>query len=138
MPRLTPASCITASASPMRSRASSVEKVLPTIGATGRWALGKCGSLGCARHEAIAVKAQSAAPHLLHIFDLDRLAGHALRQSRGHEAVEIAVEHVAWSRRRHSGAQILDQLVRLQDVGADLVAPADVGLGGIGFARGGP
>ncbi len=30
----------------------------------------------------------------------------------------------------HAGAQVLDQLIGLQDVGADLVAPADVRLGG--------
>ena len=34
--------------------------------------------------------------------------------------------------RRHPGAQVLDQLIGLQHVGADLVAPADFGLGGIG------
>ena len=31
---------------------------------------------------------------LLHILDLNTLAGDALRQGRGHEAVEVAVEHV--------------------------------------------
>ena len=33
----------------------------------------------------------------------------------------------------HARPQILDQLIGLQDVGPDLVAPADVGLGGIGL-----
>ena len=32
---------------------------------------------------------------LFHILDLDGFSGHPLRQCRGHEAVEIAVEHVA-------------------------------------------
>ena len=32
----------------------------------------------------------------------------------------------------NAGPQVLDQLIGLEDVGADLVAPADIGLGGIG------
>src|SRR5215213_6390080 len=93
MPCATPASRIDSSASPSRSRASSVEKESPTIGATSRCALGNCGSAGWARQ---AARASSAAtrPALLHILDLDPLAGHPLRQSGGHEPVEIAVEHV--------------------------------------------
>ena len=35
---------------------------------------------------------------LLHILNLDDLAGDALRQSGSHEAVEIAVEHVTRAR----------------------------------------
>ena len=31
----------------------------------------------------------------------------------------------------HAGAQVLHHLIGLQHVGADLVAPADVGLGGL-------
>src|SRR6185369_17803884 len=116
MPGLMPASPITSSASPKRSRASSVEKESPTIGATGRWALGNCGSDGVARH-AVRASAAARAAALLHILDLDRLAGHALRQRRGHEPVEIAVQHVAWGRRSHPGAQVLDQLIGLEDVG---------------------
>src|SRR5438874_699341 len=131
MPGFTPASCITSSASPTRSRASSVEKASPTIGATSRWALGKCGSLGCAR-QAVSASRAAAAAALLHILDLDRFAGHPLRQSGGHEPVEIAVEHVAGAGRSHAGAQVFDQLIGLQHVRSDLVPPADVRLGGIG------
>src|SRR5207237_3834047 len=108
----TPASCITCSASPTRSRASSVENALPTIGATSRWALGKCGSLGCAR-QAVSASSAAAATGLLHILDLDRFPGHPLRQSRGHEPVEIAVEHVAGAGRSHAGTQVFDQLIGL-------------------------
>ena len=46
------------------------------------------------------------------------------RQGRRHELVEVAVEHRLGVRRLHVGAQVLDHLVGLQDVGADLVAPA--------------
>src|SRR5438445_7469348 len=133
MPGFTPASSMTCSASPTRSRASSVEKASPTIGATSRCALGKRGSLGCARQAASATTAAAAAV-LLHILDLYRFSRHPLRQRGGHEPVEIAVEHVAGAGRGHTGAQIFDQLVGLEHVGADLVAPADVGLGGVGGA----
>src|SRR5438132_10047332 len=130
MPRFTPASSMTCSASPARSRASSVEKESPTIGATSRCALGKCGSLGCARQAPSARIAAAAAADLLHILDLDRFARHPLREGCGHEAIEVAIEHIAGARRCHAGPQIFDQLIRLQDVRADLVAPADVGLRG--------
>ena len=56
----------------------------------------------------------------------------ALRQRRRHEAVEVAVEHVRRAGALDAGAQVLHQLIGLQHVGADLVAPADVGLGGLG------
>ena len=49
----------------------------------------------------------------------------------GEEAVDVAVEHRAGVAGFDAGAQILDHLVGLQDVGADLVAPADIGLGGV-------
>src|ERR1041385_114366 len=116
MPGFTPASSITSSASPTRSRASSVEKLSPTIGATSRWAEGKCGSVGWARAAGSATSAASA-PVLFHILDLDLFARDPLRQGRGHEAVEITVEHVAWRRRGDSGAQVFDELIRLQHVG---------------------
>src|SRR5579872_2287083 len=157
MPFFTPASCITCSASPARSRASSVEKVPPTIGATSRWALGKCGWRGCSRQvkskaaqsviTALArnsregcrrfARARSASKWrnvsiLLDILDLDRLAGHSLRQGCGHESIEVAVERVTGRSRRDPGTQILHQLIRLQNVGTDLMAPPDVRLGGIG------
>src|SRR6185503_19909967 len=111
MPGFTPASCITCSASPTRSRASSVEKLSPTIGATSRSALGKCGSLGYARQAARRENAATSAAALFHILDLDRFAGDTLRQGRGHEPVEIAVEHVARRGRRDPCAQVFDQLV---------------------------
>src|SRR5256885_14748644 len=103
MPGLIPVSCITSSASPSRSRASSVEKESPTIGATSRCAVGKRGSLGCARQAASARTQRDTATAriaLFHILDLDRLAGQALRQRGGDEAVEVAVEHVARAGRR--------------------------------------
>src|SRR5438105_4981434 len=134
MPGFTPASAMTCSASPTRSRASSVENAPPTIGATSRCALGKCGCDGWARQPASARTAAAAAA-LLHILNLDRFAGHALRQSGGHEPVEIAVEHVAWAGRCHAGTQVLHQLIGLQHVRPDLVAPADVGLGGVSGVR---
>ena len=49
---------------------------------------------------------------------------------RFHEVVQLAVENIIRCRAGHAGAQVLDQLIGLQDVGADLVAPADVRLGG--------
>src|SRR4051812_32267521 len=125
MPGFTPASRMTSSASPRRSRASSVEKTSLTVGATGRLAFGKCGSLGFARQPPSdrRMRAASAAA-LVDILDLDGLASDALGQCRGHEAVEVAIEHVRRRGRRDAGPQVLHKLIRLQDVGADLVAPA--------------
>jgi murein DD-endopeptidase MepM/ murein hydrolase activator NlpD len=68
----------------------------------------------------------------IHVLDRDRLRSERLlRQRRLHELVEVAVEHRPGVRGRHAGAQVLHHLVGLQHVGADLVAPADVGLGGL-------
>src|SRR4029079_7915171 len=131
MPGLTPASAMTCSASPTRSRASSVEKVSLTVGATSRCAAGNCGSLGCARQPATSMSAAAAAA-LFHILDLDGFAGHPLRQGRGHETIEIAIQDVAGRCGGDADADALGQLIGLQDVGTDLVAPSDVGLGGIG------
>jgi hypothetical protein len=61
---------------------------------------------------------------LLDILHLDRLAGHALRQRRGDEGLDLAVEHVARRGRGDAGPEVLDQLVRLEDVAPDLVAPS--------------
>src|SRR4051794_19331689 len=119
MPDLIPASSITSSASPTRSRASSVEKASPTIGATSRCALGKCGSLGCAR-QAASVRNAAAAAALVHILDHNGFASHPLRQRRGHKSVEIAIEDVAGTGRGHAGSEVFDQLVGLQHIGADL------------------
>src|SRR5512141_2081832 len=135
MPGTTPASWMTCSASPTRSRASSVEKESPTIGATGRSAFGKRGCSGAWRQAPIAEIRSRAMSALFDILDLDALAGNALGKGRGHEPVEIAVEHVARRRRRHAGPKVLHKLVRLQDVAADLVTPADVGLGRVLGAR---
>src|SRR6476646_3188046 len=118
MPGLMPASSITSSASPRRSRASSVEKVPPPIGATSRWAAGKCGSDGCARQAARASAATNE-NSLFDILDLNRLAGHALRQGSGHETVEVTVENIARAGRGDARAEVLHQLVRLQHVRSD-------------------
>src|SRR3954466_14139781 len=45
-----------------------------------------------------------------------------------HELVEIAVEHRVDVARLDLGAQVLDHLVGLHDVRADLTAPADLRL----------
>src|SRR5215218_7067213 len=131
IPGATPASFSTCSASPSRSRASSVEKASLTIGATSRSALGKRGSSGAWRQAPSAVSRRKAQKRLFDILDLDALAGDALRQSRGHEPVQVAVEHIARRSRCHAGPQILHELVRLQHIAADLVAPADVGFRGV-------
>ena len=52
---------------------------------------------------------------------------HALLQAGGDELVEIAVEHAPAYCRLDVGAQVLDARL-VEHVGADLVAPADVGL----------
>ena len=59
----------------------------------------------------------------------------ALRQRCFHEAVEVAVEHIRGARAFEAGPEVLHKLVGLEDVGADLVAPADLGLGGIARHR---
>src|SRR5688572_13372637 len=94
MPGLTAASSITCSASPSRSRASSVEKLSPMIGATSRCGLGNGPCSGACRHAQTIAASANSHGDLLHILDLDPLAGDALRQSGGHEPVEVAVEHV--------------------------------------------
>ena len=57
-------------------------------------------------------------------------------QRRFHELVEIAIEHVVGGGACNAGAQVLDELVGLQNVGSDLVTPADIALRG-GFRIGG-
>ena len=57
-----------------------------------------------------------------------RLAADCLRQRRGHEGIEIAVQHILRRAAFHAGAQILHQLIGLQHIRADLVAPADIGF----------
>src|SRR5690242_17861418 len=107
MPCLTPASFMTSSASPSRSRASSVEYAPLTVGATSRCALGNRGSVGWALQAVSARTAAAAAdPSLLDILDLDRLARHPLGQRRRHEPVEIAIEHVSWRGRSDARAQV--------------------------------
>src|SRR5690606_33473566 len=110
MPGTTPAKAITASASPTRSRASSVEKLSPTIGATSRPAAGNsdCGA-GSAR-QAARMSSESRGAEalaticLVHILNFDLLASDALRQGGGHEPVEVAVEDIGRRRRGHAGA----------------------------------
>src|SRR5687767_2452442 len=125
MPGLTPANCITCSASPTRSRVSSVEKLSPTMGATGRRTCGKSGGTGSERQEASSNSAASAAA-LFDILDFHALAGHALRQGGGHEPVEVAIKDVSGAGRRDAGPEVLHKLVGLKNVGADLMSPADV------------
>src|SRR5690606_1669492 len=55
------------------------------------------------------------------------------------EGVNVAVQHVLRGGMLDTRAQVLDQLIGLQHVGTDLVAPADIGLRrggsvGLGFA----
>src|SRR4051812_37229121 len=100
---------MTSSASPSRSRASSVEKASSTIGATSRWAFGKAGCAGSDRHEA-STKTAAATAALFHILDLDGFARDALRQCGRHEPVEIAVEDVTRRGRGDAGAKVFDQL----------------------------
>lgn len=52
-----------------------------------------------------------------------------------HELVQVAVENVVRRAAGNAGAQVFDHLIGLQHVGADLVAPADLGLGS-GFGAG--
>ena len=96
--------------------------------------MGKRGSLGWARQPATASTAAKAST-LVDILDLNGLAGDALRQRRGHEAVEIAIEYVTGRWRRDAGAQVFHKLIRLEHVASDLVPPADVGLSGVGGTR---
>src|SRR6266436_7696652 len=68
----------------------------------------------------------------IHILDRARRGAEgALRQRCRHELVKVAVQHARGVGGVHAGAQVLDHLIGLQDVGADLMAPADVGLGGL-------
>src|SRR5690349_20800606 len=136
MPGWTCAAATTASNSPTRSRTSSVEKASDTIGATSRPEGGKLSAASPSARQAASASARQqnasvppARRILVDVFHVDLLARHPLARSSGHEAVEIAVEHVARRRRGDPGTQVLDQLIRLQDVRSDLMAPADVGLG---------
>src|SRR4051794_19589070 len=66
---------------------------------------------------------------LIQIRDLDGAAAlHALRQRALDERVDLAVEHGRRVRALRAGAQVLYELVGLQHIGADLVAPADLRL----------
>src|SRR4051812_40635337 len=71
-------------------------------------------------------------PRLLDVFDaLGPAAESFPRQLGFHELIEIAVEYAAGIGCLHAGSQVLHHLIRLKDVRADLVTPADVGLGGV-------
>ena len=50
------------------------------------------------------------------ILDLHLAAADLLRQRGLHEGIEIAIKHIAWCPRRDPGAQVLDQLIGLQNV----------------------
>ncbi len=52
----------------------------------------------------------------------------ALRQRRFDERIDLSVQDVVGRRAFHPRAKVLDHLVGLENVGADLVTPADVGL----------
>src|SRR5690242_900540 len=56
----------------------------------------------------------------------------ALRKRGGHEFIEVAIEHGRGIGAGSAAAQVLHQLIGLQNVGPDLVPPADIGLLGIG------
>src|SRR3546814_20822690 len=62
------------------------------------------------------------------IFHFDRLTRHALRQGGCHEWIKRAIEHVIRRSRNDAGAQILHHLIGLTHIGADLVAPSNVGF----------
>src|SRR5262252_5830650 len=57
-------------------------------------------------------------------------AAQALRQGRLEELVEVAIQHTVGIARGDAGAEVFHLLVGLEHVGADLVAPAALGLGG--------
>src|SRR5271165_3855433 len=59
----------------------------------------------------------------------------ARRQRGGHEGVKVAVQHCRRIAALDAGAKVLHQLVRRQNVAADLMAPADVCLGILGRRR---
>src|SRR5437868_618041 len=56
------------------------------------------------------------------------LAADCLRQRGSHEGIEVPIENIIGGPAFDAGPQVLHELIGLQDVGADLVAPADVGL----------
>jgi hypothetical protein len=59
----------------------------------------------------------------------DRLrAGDVLGEGRLQEVVKVTVQDAGRIALLDAGAQVLDHLIGLEDVGADLVAPADVAL----------
>ena len=60
----------------------------------------------------------------MQVRDFLDIAADALGERGFHERVEAAVEHRVRIGALDTGAQVLDQLIRLQDVGADLVAAA--------------
>src|SRR5215831_4240154 len=68
---------------------------------------------------------------LIDILDLSRVTAlYLLCQRALDERVDVAVEHLLRVAALRPRAQILHQLVGLQNIGTDLVAPADLGFGG--------
>ena len=53
----------------------------------------------------------------------------AKSQKRDHEVVKIPVQHRLDVARLVAGAQVLDELVGREDIGADLASPGDVAQG---------
>src|SRR5512139_708292 len=136
MPGVTSARRMTSSASPVRSRTSSVEKLSLTIGATARPTFGNSSGF-CSARQAAAARIKRTTDALLNILDFHLFAGNALRQRCRHELVQVAVKNVGWGGRGYAGPKVLHQLIGLQDIGADLMAPADVSLGrvcSVGFS----
>src|SRR5215468_272577 len=71
-------------------------------------------------------------PPLLHVLDVFRSGAERLLRQRGlRELIDIAVEDRRRVRGRNAGAQIFDHLIGLQHIGANLMAPADIGFGGL-------
>src|SRR5262245_49846802 len=85
-----------------------------------------CGGKSCRTPIQLVHKGHIA---LIDVLDLCRTTAlDLLRQRALDEGVDVAVEHLLWIAALCAGAQILDQLVGLQNIGTDLVAPADLGF----------
>jgi hypothetical protein len=70
--------------------------------------------------------------HLDVLVPMPRAAG---AQPRVHEPVEIAVEHALRVARAYAGPEVLDHLIRLEDVAANLAAPPNLALLAVEFVH---
>src|SRR5262245_45857720 len=61
-------------------------------------------------------------------WNLHNLATNALGERGFHEPIERPIQDLRRVGALDTGPEVLDQLIGLQDIGPDLVAPADVGL----------